>query len=71
MAVIAFFLCEEHDHFGAIDTVMASSRYPINADWQDYGRVQLKRDDIRAALAFAKEMTRERIIPIPTEPVSA
>lgn len=32
---------------------------------------QLKLEDIRAALAFAAEMTRERIIPIPTEPVSA
>ncbi len=30
---------------------------------------QLKPEDIRAALAFAAEMTRERIIPIPTEPV--
>lgn len=30
---------------------------------------QLERDDIRAALAYAAEMTRERIIPIPTEPV--
>ncbi len=30
---------------------------------------QLKPDDIRAALAFAAEMTRERIIPIPMEPV--
>jgi uncharacterized protein (DUF433 family) len=32
---------------------------------------QLEREDIRAALAFAAEMTRERIIPIPTDPVSA
>jgi uncharacterized protein (DUF433 family) len=32
---------------------------------------QLMPEDIRAALAFAAEMTRERIIPIPTEPVSA
>ena len=32
---------------------------------------QLKPEDIRAALAFAAEMTRERIIPIPTEPTSA
>ena len=32
---------------------------------------QLKPEDIRAALAFAAEMTRERIIPIPTEPVPA
>lgn len=28
---------------------------------------QLKLEDIRAALAFAAEMTRERIIPIPVE----
>ncbi|HID74964.1 MAG TPA: DUF433 domain-containing protein [Planctomycetaceae bacterium] len=28
---------------------------------------QLKLEDIRAALAYAAEMTRERIIPIPTE----
>jgi uncharacterized protein (DUF433 family) len=28
---------------------------------------QLKTEDIRAALAFAAEMTRERIIPIPVE----
>lgn len=28
---------------------------------------QLSREDIRAALAFAAEMTRERVIPIPTE----
>jgi uncharacterized protein (DUF433 family) len=32
---------------------------------------QLRPEDIRAALAFAAEMTRERIIPIPTEPVPA
>ena len=32
---------------------------------------QLKPEDIRAALAFAAEMTRERIIPIPTESASA
>jgi uncharacterized protein (DUF433 family) len=31
---------------------------------------QLQPEDIRAALAFAAEMTRERIIPIPTEPIS-
>ena len=31
---------------------------------------QLQPEDIRAALAFAAEMTRERIVPIPTEPVS-
>ena len=29
---------------------------------------QLEADDIRAALAYAAEMTRERIIPIPLEP---
>lgn len=28
---------------------------------------QLKPEDIRAALAYAAEMTRERVIPIPTE----
>ena len=28
---------------------------------------QLETEDIRAALAFAAEMTRERIIPIPVE----
>lgn len=28
---------------------------------------QLKQEDIRAALAFAADMTRERIIPIPIE----
>jgi uncharacterized protein (DUF433 family) len=28
---------------------------------------QLESEDIRAALAFAAEMTRERIIPIPVE----
>jgi uncharacterized protein (DUF433 family) len=32
---------------------------------------QLRPEDIRAALAFAAEMTRERIIPIPTEPLPA
>jgi uncharacterized protein (DUF433 family) len=32
---------------------------------------QLMVEDIRAALAFAAEMTRERIIPIPMEPVPA
>jgi uncharacterized protein (DUF433 family) len=31
---------------------------------------QLRPEDIRAALAFAAEMTRERIIPISTEPMS-
>ena len=30
---------------------------------------QLEPEDIRAALAFAAEMTRERIIPIPMESV--
>ncbi len=30
---------------------------------------QLRTEDIRAALAFAAEMTRERIIPLPPEPV--
>ena len=30
---------------------------------------QLQPDDIRAALAFAAEMTRERIIPLRPEPV--
>jgi uncharacterized protein (DUF433 family) len=30
---------------------------------------QLQSEDIRAALAFAAEMTRERIIPLPPEPV--
>ena len=29
---------------------------------------QLTVEDIRAALAYAAEMTRERIIPIPVEP---
>jgi len=32
---------------------------------------QLRPEDIRAALAFAAEMTRERIIPIPVEPMPA
>lgn len=32
---------------------------------------QLRLEDIRAALVFAAEMTRERIIPIPTEPAPA
>jgi uncharacterized protein (DUF433 family) len=31
---------------------------------------QLKTEDIRASLAFAAEMTRERIIPIPVESAS-
>lgn len=30
---------------------------------------QLKLEDIRAALAYAAEMTRERIIPIPLESI--
>jgi uncharacterized protein (DUF433 family) len=29
---------------------------------------QLKVEDIRAALAYAAEMTREKVIPIPLEP---
>ena len=32
---------------------------------------QLQPEDIRAALAFAAEMTRERIIPLPPEPVKS
>lgn len=32
---------------------------------------QLQPDDIRAALSFAAEMTRERIIPLPPEPVKS
>jgi uncharacterized protein (DUF433 family) len=32
---------------------------------------QLHPEDIRAALAFAAEMTRERIIPLPSEPVKS
>jgi len=32
---------------------------------------QLGPEDIRAALAYAAEMTRERIIPIPMDPVPA
>lgn len=28
----------------------------------------LKPEDIRAALAYAAEVTRERVIPLPTEP---
>ena len=32
---------------------------------------QLKPEDIRAALAYAAEMTRERVIPIPLEAESA
>lgn len=31
---------------------------------------QLEPEDIRAALAYAAEMTRERIIPIPVEPAT-
>jgi len=31
---------------------------------------QLTPEDIRAALAYAAEMTRERVIPIPMEPVN-
>ena len=32
---------------------------------------QLQPDDIRAALSFAAEMTRQRIIPLPSEPVES
>jgi uncharacterized protein (DUF433 family) len=32
---------------------------------------QLNREDIRAALAFAAEMTRERIIPVPVNPAGS
>ncbi|MGI6415593.1 MAG: DUF433 domain-containing protein [Thermoguttaceae bacterium] len=32
---------------------------------------QLQPEDVRAALAFAAEMTRERIIPLPSEPVKS
>lgn len=32
---------------------------------------QLQPEDIRAALAFAAEMTRERIIPLPLHPVKS
>jgi uncharacterized protein (DUF433 family) len=32
---------------------------------------QLQPEDIRAALAFAAEMTRERIIPLPPEAVKS
>ena len=32
---------------------------------------QLNREDILAALAFAAEMTRERIIPIPVNPMTS
>lgn len=32
---------------------------------------QLKRDDIRAALAYGAETTKERVIPIPVERASA
>ena len=32
---------------------------------------QLQPDDVRAALWFAAEMTRERIIPLPPEPVKS
>ena len=32
---------------------------------------QLQPEDVRAALAFAAEMTRERIIPLPPEPVKS
>jgi uncharacterized protein (DUF433 family) len=32
---------------------------------------QLQPEDIRAALSFAAEMTRERIIPLPSEAVKS
>jgi uncharacterized protein (DUF433 family) len=32
---------------------------------------QLTREDIRAALCYAAEMTREHVIPIPLEPAEA
>jgi uncharacterized protein (DUF433 family) len=32
---------------------------------------QLQPEDIRAALSFAADMTRERIIPLPQEPVKS
>ena len=32
---------------------------------------QLNREDILAALAFAAEMTRERIIPVPVSPTGS
>jgi uncharacterized protein (DUF433 family) len=32
---------------------------------------QLTREDILAALAFAAEMTRERIIPVPVSPTTS
>lgn len=32
---------------------------------------QLQSEDIRAALAYAAEMTRERVIPIPMEPAAS
>ena len=32
---------------------------------------QLNREDILAALAFAAEMTRERIIPVPVNPMTS
>ncbi len=31
---------------------------------------QLRPEDIRAAMAYAAEVTRERIIPVPLEPVN-
>jgi uncharacterized protein (DUF433 family) len=31
---------------------------------------KLEPEDIRAALAYAAEMTRERVIPIPVEPAA-
>ena len=35
------------------------------------GYPQLKREDIRAALAYGAETTKERVIPIPVERASA
>ena len=32
---------------------------------------QLTPDDIRAALAYAAELTRERVIPVPVEPAKS
>lgn len=32
---------------------------------------QLSKDDIRASLAYAAEMTRERVIPLPAEPAKS
>ena len=32
---------------------------------------QLRAEDIRAALAYAAEMTKERVIPVPVEPAES